>query len=135
MIHLDTSFLVDLLRERKRKAPGPASELLGERLAEEELALSVHVGCELFAGAEQASNRSRERKRVQDLLGSLHVDYPGEDFAPAYGRLLADLRRSGTAIAAMDLLIATAALQGEAPLVTRNVRHFSRIPGLEVIGY
>jgi predicted nucleic acid-binding protein len=28
-----------------------------------------------------------------------------------------------------------AALRAEAPLVTRNVQHFARIPGLDVIGY
>lgn len=135
MIHLDTSFLVDLLRERKGKSQGPASDLLTGPLAEEELAISVHVACELFAGAELASNRSRERKSVRELCHSLHVVYQDEDFAPAYGRLLADLRRSGTAIPTMDLLIATGALRSGAPLVTRNVAHFSRIPGLEVIAY
>ena len=33
----------------------------------------------------------------------------------------------------MDLLIATAALVDAAPVVTRNVQDFSRIPGLEVM--
>jgi predicted nucleic acid-binding protein len=35
----------------------------------------------------------------------------------------------------MDLLIATAALIDDAPLVTRNVKDFSRVPGLRVVGY
>ena len=35
----------------------------------------------------------------------------------------------------MDLLIATAALVDDAPIITRNVRDFSRIPGLRVVGY
>ena len=35
----------------------------------------------------------------------------------------------------MDLLIATAALRDDAPLVTRNVKDFSRVPGLRVLGY
>ncbi len=30
----------------------------------------------------------------------------------------------------MDLLIATAAVLDRAPLVTRNGRHFSKVPGL-----
>lgn len=135
MIHLDTSFLVDLLREAREESRGPASALLDDRLADEELAISVHVACELFAGAELAANRSRERKRVEELCRSLQILYPEEGFAPAYGRLLADLRRAGVVVATLDLLIATAALRSEAPLVTRNVRHFSPIPGLEVIGY
>ncbi len=49
--------------------------------------------------------------------------------------MLAELRRRGQVIATMDLLIATAALGHEAPLVTRNARDFDRVPGLLVIGY
>jgi predicted nucleic acid-binding protein len=45
------------------------------------------------------------------------------------------MERGGQRMAAMDLLIATAALLDDAPLVSRNARDFSRVPGLRVIGY
>jgi predicted nucleic acid-binding protein len=35
----------------------------------------------------------------------------------------------------MDLLIATTATLDDAPLVTPNVKDFSRVPGLRVLGY
>jgi predicted nucleic acid-binding protein len=35
----------------------------------------------------------------------------------------------------MDLLIATGALVDEAPLATRNVKDFRRVPGLKVLSY
>jgi predicted nucleic acid-binding protein len=35
----------------------------------------------------------------------------------------------------MDLLIATSALLDDAPLVTRNVKDFSRVPGLRLLEY
>jgi predicted nucleic acid-binding protein len=38
-------------------------------------------------------------------------------------------------MASMDLLIATAALVDDAALLTKNVKDFSRVPGLRVIGY
>jgi predicted nucleic acid-binding protein len=38
-------------------------------------------------------------------------------------------------MAAMDLLIATAATLDDAPLVTRNVKDFSRVPGVRVLRY
>lgn len=134
MIHLDTSFLVDLLREGRRGEEGPATELL-DRLADEEMGISVHAACELFAGAELAGNRRRERESVGALCAGLHLAVPDERFAPRYGRLLADLRRTGQTAATMDLLIATAAVLADAALVTRNVRHFSGVPGLELIEY
>ena len=34
-----------------------------------------------------------------------------------------------------DLWIAAAAVAHKVPLVTRNARHYRRVPGLEVAGY
>jgi tRNA(fMet)-specific endonuclease VapC len=135
LIHLDTSFMVDLLRERASSREGPATHLLTGPLGGEELAISVHVACELHAGAELADRPSQERGRVQALCAALQVRFPDQAFAPLYGRLLADLRRAGHSISAMDLPIAVAALMDESPLVTRNVKDFQRVPGLELVGY
>lgn len=133
MTHLDTSFLVDLLREMP-EGSGRAHDLL-ERLADEPLGIAVHVACELYAGAELARQPDEERAKVDALVGALHVVVPGEGFARRYGALLALLRRRGESIATMDLLIATAALEQDAALVTRNGRDFGRVPGLMVMTY
>ena len=50
MIHFDTSFVVDFLRETLRDDPGPATALL-DSLPPENLAVSVFAVCELLAGA------------------------------------------------------------------------------------
>ena len=134
MTHLDTSFLVDLLRESSRNRTGPATALL-DRLGEEELRVGLHVVCELLAGAEMAARPSIERKRVHDLCGGLEIVYPDLRFPPVYARTLAALERAGQRISTMDLLIATAALVDAAPLVTRNAKDFARVPGLELVGY
>jgi tRNA(fMet)-specific endonuclease VapC len=65
----------------------------------------------------------------------LLIAYPDDRFPLAYARLLAATQRSGRRVAAMDLLIATAAVLDDAPLVTRNVKDFSRVPGLRVLNY
>ena len=134
MTHLDTSFLVDLLRETAKGSDGPARRKLAS-LAEEELWVSVHVACELTAGAELSRDPGVERAKVDTLMGSIQIAYPDDRFAHAYGRMLAWLRRRGDTIATMDLLIATAAIVDSAPIVTRNTKHFRRVPGLEVIDY
>ena len=134
MIHADTSFLVDLLRDAARGTCGPATALLAE-IEREEIRVGVHVVCELLAGAEGSQRPTVERQRVRRLCGSLVVSYPDERFAPVYARLLASLRPGDRPIATMDLLIATAAIVDEAAIVTRNIKHFGRIPGLEVRGY
>ncbi|MGI8548268.1 MAG: type II toxin-antitoxin system VapC family toxin [Gemmatimonadaceae bacterium] len=134
MTHLDTSFLVDLLRERARGVEGPAHRLL-QMLADEELAISIHVACELYAGAELSRAPADEHARVTALCSALRMVPADERFPREYGRLLGELRRRGESIATMDLLIATAARVENAPLVTRNVRDFERVPELHVIAY
>ncbi|MBI2469601.1 MAG: type II toxin-antitoxin system VapC family toxin, partial [Candidatus Rokubacteria bacterium] len=113
---------------------GPATRFLAA-VQDEELGISVHVACELFAGAELSPRPAQERERVRELCDALQIVYPDERFAEVYGRLLAWQERHHQRIAVMDLLIATAALVEGAPLATRNVRDFSRVPGLDLARY
>jgi tRNA(fMet)-specific endonuclease VapC len=134
LIHLDTSFLVDVLRENTRRKPGPATAFF-ERVADEEIAISVFVACELYAGAELSERSTAELQNVAELCRAVPIAYPDERFAGRYGRLMAELERRGTRISAMDLLIATSAVLADAALVTRNTRHFARVPGLLPVSY
>lgn len=135
MIHLDTTFIVDLLRERRRDRFGPASIYLEGLPDDEVLAVSVHVVCELWAGVHAAGAPAGEAGRLSALCDALAIRYPEERFAAEYGRLLAGVRTARGSIDTMDLLIATAAVLDRAPLVTRNTRHFSRVPGVVVDPY
>jgi tRNA(fMet)-specific endonuclease VapC len=134
VIHLDTSYLVDLIRETARAKPGPATRRLAD-LSDEELWLSVHAACELQAGAEAAERPVLERQRIAALCSGMHVAMPDAGFPETYGRLYGSMARRGGMIGTMDLLIATAAVHARAPLLTRDVRDFLRVPGLEVVTY
>lgn len=134
MIHLDTSFVVDLLRERRRSELGPATRLAGA-LRDEEVALSVFVRCELLLGAERSERPEQELPKVEAFCRSVRGVEFTEGLASHYARLAAHLMGRGESLATMDLLIAATALGHEAPLVTRNRRHFERVPGLLVLSY
>jgi tRNA(fMet)-specific endonuclease VapC len=135
VIHLDTTFLVDLLREQRRDRFGPASTYLEGLPEDDVLGVSVHVACELMAGAHAAGAAAGELDRLSRLCQALVVVYPDGRFAAEYGRLLASTRASGASMDTMDLLIATAAVLDRAPIVTRNARHFSKVPGLLIEKY
>lgn len=135
MIHLDSSFLIDLHRATATGRPGGALDWIESLDPNEVLGVAVHVVCELRTGAELSRQALREHEALDRLFSGLLVVYPDARFAPAYARLAAATLRGGKAVAAMDLLIATAATLDDAPLVTRNVKDFSRVPGLRVLRY
>ena len=135
MIHLDTSVLIDLEREITRERPGDAFAFMESLDDGEVLAVSVHAMCELRAGAELSRRPLVWHENVDRLTSGMLVVYPDDRFAAQYARVAAALQRSGKLIGKMDLLIATAALLDDAPLVTRNAKDFSRVPGLRVLKY
>lgn len=134
ILHLDTSFLVDLLRERSRETRGPASAFLDRHL-DDELRASLFVACELLLGVERSDRSAEERRRVEEVLSVVPLTLPTAALAPAYGRILASLQRRGEIVATMDLLIGLTALLEGAPLVTRNAAHFERVQDLRVLQY
>lgn len=134
VIHLDTTFLVDAIRESCRGHDGPARRwLAGHR--DEALAISVFVQAEILACAQLHADPAAERRRVMKVCGNLPVVLPGEGLAETYAVVHASLRRQGTPLATMDLLIGCVAVNEGAPLLTSNQELFSRIPGLRVLGY
>jgi tRNA(fMet)-specific endonuclease VapC len=58
-----------------------------------------------------------------------------ETTARIFGNLVGELEKRGQAISDMDALIASVALENGEMLVTRNVVHFARVPGLQVEHY
>lgn len=135
MIQFDSSFLVDLKEEIAREAPGRAFEFIESLDPRQLLAVSVHVVAELRVGAELARHQLRMHETIDRLLAGFLTIYPDERFAAAYARIWVATNRSRRTVPAMDLLIATAAIVEDAPLVTGNVKGFSRIPGLRIMRY
>lgn len=134
VVHLDTSFLVDLMREQRRGGEGPARAWL-ETNTHERLAISVPVLCEILAGVELHAEPGEERRRVRRVCGGLRVVSLDERVASVYARVTASLRRAGKPSGVMDTLIASAALSEGAALLTRNTRHFDLVPDLMVLDY
>jgi predicted nucleic acid-binding protein len=105
-----------------------------EQLGETPICLSVFVLCELEAGAARYHDPD-EVQRVRRLCQQFEIVYPDERFAPQYGETLATLKHHKLTVATMDLLIGTLALVENDTLITRNVRHFAKIPHLQIDSY
>lgn len=98
---------------------------------EQQFTTAVTLG-ELLYGAARRDN-DRLVERIRELLSQAVSILPfDEDAAEVYGPLRAGLEASGRRLDEPDLRIASIALAGGLTLVTGNVRHFQRVPGLEI---
>lgn len=127
----DTSFLIDLMRGDRSAIETAA------RLADDSSAVMVGTPTvfELYVGVSLAVRSLEERQKVLDALGSLTqlpLDSPS---AKRAGSIYAQRTSEGARIDAEDAMIAGIALENSQSLLTRNVKHFLGIPGLNVEGY
>lgn len=115
---IDTSVLVDHLR-----ASDPATEYLAG--LEDRPACSEISRIEVLQGL-----RSAERQAAGRLFALIEWVPVSEPIARRAGELGRRWRRSHPGIGVADLAIAATALQLEASLATRNLKHFPMFKGL-----
>jgi tRNA(fMet)-specific endonuclease VapC len=125
MIVLDTDIVSDLMRPR----PSPRLvERLAETAASEQATTAITVG-ELAYGAKRVE-RPELYERAMRLLSGVPVLPFDRDAAERYGSIRSELERAGKRLPDPDLRIAATTLVHRALLITGNLRHFERIPGL-----
>jgi predicted nucleic acid-binding protein len=124
----DTCFLIDLEREMRR-APGKAHEFLKQR-ASSRPCISWTVAGEFAEGFGDIHHPA-----CAAMLARFDILPMDQATAHLYAVTTRHLRKSNQLIGANDHWIAAAALAHAMPLVTNNAEHFSRIPGLLVVGY
>lgn len=133
MICVDTTFLVDLWREKDLPS-SPARTLLTAQSGEV-FVVPAHAAGEFLEGGAAVSEQ-----RLADSLQFLRLFRVGEvgtETALQYAKIVAHLRRNSAlgGRSKPDLWIAAWAVQHSSPLATRNTRHFGEIPGLVLLHY
>ena len=121
---LDTNMLSDLARHTDGKIAQRLSQV-----GEAAVCTSIVVASELRFGQAKGVSQ-RLDTRITGVLRRIQV-LPFESPADlVYGRLRAQLERTGQTIGAIDTFIAAHALALGCTMVTANLREFSRIEGL-----
>ena len=126
MIVADTDVLIDFLR-----GSGDAAELVAFELDHGELATTAVTRFELLAGARS----DRQRAAVVALLDALVTLPLDAEAADASARVRRDLESQGAGIGMADSLIAGIVLSRGELLLTRNRKHFERVPGLALSSF
>ena len=128
---LDTNVCIDVLRGH------PEVTARFRKYSPSDLCISAITAFELIQGVGRAPKpyRAIERKKVNTFLAPMStVPFDGK-YGQLAGEINATLLNDGTPVGVMDVFIAATALNMDVPVVTSNLRDFSRIKGLEVIDW
>jgi predicted nucleic acid-binding protein len=125
----ETTFLIDLEREARRREEGPASHFV-ESHGETELLITPVIAGELAAGVAVS-----ERAQWEAFVRNFRILGHDETVSWFYGETYRYLKDQGLLIGSNDLWIAATARAYSIAIVTRNADHFQRVPGIEVVAY
>ena len=127
---IDTTFLIDLQNERRRRGGSKGALTFLRANVEAELLLPVVALGEYLEGFDDPAS-----VEAQALVAPLRILPVTVEVARQYAVTTRALRRSGRLIGGNDLWIACTARAAGLPIVTRNADEFRRVSGLKVIEY
>lgn len=124
---IDTSTIVQFLR-----GTHATKQIMAHVAHKGELAISVISLGELLYGAHRSENYEREKGKVFHFLDdfSINVAPLTSEIVSLYAGAKYTLETKGKKLDELDLLIGTTAVASGSTLVTDNVKHFRRIPGI-----
>ncbi len=128
MFLLDTNFIIHLTKKE-----AACIAFLRHHAFTNVFTCSV-VSAELYYGAFKSKRTHEVLEHLKKINIFQSLDF-GHECAFYYGQLRAELQRKGKLIGANDMLIAAIALKHNKTLVTRNLKEYSLVPDLKVIGY
>lgn len=94
------------------------------------ICISAIVQAEIFYGLEKKGS-ARLFNEVNSVINKMSVIPFDDSQSKIYGKIRAELEKSGNPLNNMDILIAASALAAKAVLVTHNTKHFSKVKGLK----
>jgi tRNA(fMet)-specific endonuclease VapC len=97
------------------------------------MVIPAPVAAELASGVMRSAQVERNRALMKEVLSLYSIAPWGAEAVWIYGEQSARLRKAGTPIGSIDLMIGCQVLaDAQGVLVTHNVREFERIEGLRI---
>lgn len=122
---LDTNICVYLIRKKPESVLRHLHSSMGDGVA-----ISAITLAELLYGVESSAYPEKNALALNQFLSIVDILPFDDEAAAQYGKICAALRRRGTPIGTMDMLIAAHAKAKGLIIVTNNVREFERVEGL-----
>ena len=121
---IDTDRVIDLLAGRQE-----ATRLLRSSIGDG-LTISLMTYGEVLAGVYYGHDSVAAEAGFRSFLREIDVLPIDEPVIVRFARIYGALRSIGQPIDATDALVAATAIEHNLTLVTRNLRHYRRVPGL-----
>src|SRR3954454_12419402 len=103
MAVLETTFIIDLIKESKRQQSGPASNKLDELVARGEyLRAAIFTLAELFVGVAKGNRPTQERAAVEQCIAPFDVLPFERSTAEIFGAIVGVLEKRGQSISDID---------------------------------
>lgn len=124
---LDTDICVYLIKKKPENVLINLHSHIGDGIA-----ISAITLAELMHGVEASAYPEKNLLALNQFLAIVEILPFDDEAAAEYGKISASLRRQGTPIGAMDMLIAAHAKAKRLIIITNNVREFERVEGLDL---
>lgn len=126
------AYLLDADWAIRALAGHPRTVTTLRRLAPDGIAVCLITVGELYEGAFSAANPQERLDSLQRFLSAFPSLNLADPIMERFADIRANLRRRGALIPDFDILVGATALHHDLILLTGNVRHMRRIPGLRV---
>ena len=103
-----------------------------DAIEKSELFTTTITLCELYRGAFLSQNSEKNLIIVNKLLESINIMGLDAYSCQLYGKIYAELKKSGNLTQDCDLMIAALCIANDKILATRNRKHFDKIKGLKI---
>ncbi len=131
MVCLETDFLIDIIRKRDEAL----RKLKQLEASGEKLTITPITATELFEGG-SIVHREKEMEKIEATIHSLqwlNYDVIASQMA---GELMSKLSQQGQKIGDLDTITAGIALRhNQNTIITKNKKHFEKIPNLKLEGW
>jgi predicted nucleic acid-binding protein len=126
-------FDTDAISELLRPYPLPAYVKWLTTIPREDQYTSAVVVGELYKGAYRSHAKKRHLDNIESRILPSVTSLPYDvATAKVFGQIRAQLEEAGNILPDADLQIAATAIYHDLELVSGNLRHFARIPGLKL---
>jgi predicted nucleic acid-binding protein len=126
-------FDTDAISELLRNKPSPPFVRWVRSIPRENQFISAITAAELYHGAYRSAAAERHLDNIEQRVLPAVTTLPFDTAtAKIFGNLRATLESLGTPLDDADLQIAATAMYHGLELVTGNIKHFGRIPGLTI---